>query len=100
MLENLFIQIIYSYYFFYRSVVNQKSKPTSKSSIELNTCEQLNKLRLSRYKMERFVHLPFFDRVVTGCFVRIGIGNNNGRPVYRVRFFIKKNTFIILFNVT
>ncbi|XP_026478010.1 RNA polymerase-associated protein Rtf1 [Ctenocephalides felis] len=67
-----------------KSVVNQKSKPTSKSAIELNTCEQLNKLRLSRYKMERFVHLPFFDRVVTGCFVRIGIGNNNGRPVYRV----------------
>lgn len=34
--------------------------------------------------MERFVHLPFFDRVVQGCFVRIGIGNNNGKPVYRV----------------
>lgn len=46
--------------------------------------EELNKIRLSRHKMERFVHLPFFDRVVTGCFVRIGIGNNNGKPVYRV----------------
>lgn len=34
--------------------------------------------------MERFVHLPFFERVAQGCFVRIGIGNNNGRPVYRV----------------
>jgi hypothetical protein len=32
----------------------------------------------------RFVHLPFFDRVVRGCFVRIGIGNHNGKPVYRV----------------
>lgn len=30
------------------------------------------------------MHLPFFDRVVRGCFVRIGIGNNNGKPVYRV----------------
>ena len=34
--------------------------------------------------MERFVHLPFFERIAQGCFVRIGIGNNNGRPVYRV----------------
>ncbi|KAG7295144.1 hypothetical protein JYU34_022099, partial [Plutella xylostella] len=36
------------------------------------------------FKLERLVHLPFFARVVTGCFVRIGIGNNNGNPVYRV----------------
>lgn len=34
--------------------------------------------------MERFVALPFFDRVVTNCFVRISIGNNNQKPVYRV----------------
>ncbi|CAG9116171.1 unnamed protein product [Plutella xylostella] len=46
--------------------------------------DQINKLRLSRFKLERLVHLPFFARVVTGCFVRIGIGNNNGNPVYRV----------------
>ncbi|KAH9633594.1 hypothetical protein HF086_000933 [Spodoptera exigua] len=49
-----------------------------------DTKEQINKLRLSRFKLERLVHLPFFARVVTGCFVRIGIGNNNGNPVYRV----------------
>lgn len=50
----------------------------------ITTKEELNKIRLSRHKLERFVHLPFFDRVVRGCFVRIGIGNHNGRPVYRV----------------
>ncbi|XP_045533544.1 RNA polymerase-associated protein Rtf1 isoform X1 [Pieris brassicae] len=49
-----------------------------------DTKDQINKLRLSRFKLERLVHLPFFARVVTGCFVRIGIGNNNGNPVYRV----------------
>ncbi|XP_059047912.1 RNA polymerase-associated protein Rtf1 [Achroia grisella] len=49
-----------------------------------DTREQINKLRLSRFKLERLVHLPFFARVVTGCYVRIGIGNNNGNPVYRV----------------
>ncbi|XP_068624374.1 RNA polymerase-associated protein Rtf1-like [Battus philenor] len=49
-----------------------------------DTRDQINKLRLSRFRLERLVHLPFFARVVTGCFVRIGIGNNNGNPVYRV----------------
>ncbi|CAL4069300.1 unnamed protein product, partial [Meganyctiphanes norvegica] len=46
--------------------------------------EDLERIRLSRFKMERFVHLPIFNKAVIGCFVRIGIGNNNGRPVYRV----------------
>ena len=61
---------------------NAKNKP--KKLVYVNSKDELNKVRLSRYKMERFVHLPFFDRVVQGCFVRIGIGNNNGKPVYRV----------------
>lgn len=65
-----------------RSVTSNKPKP--KKPIFVGTKEELNKIRLSRHKMERFVHLPFFDRVVRGCFVRIGIGNNNGKPVYRV----------------
>lgn len=69
-------------FFIFRSVSSSKQK-----KIEfVNKREDLNKIRLSRHKMEKFVHLPFFSRVVTGCFVRIGIGNNNGsgKPVYRV----------------
>ncbi|XP_033127769.1 RNA polymerase-associated protein RTF1 homolog [Anneissia japonica] len=45
---------------------------------------ELGKIRLSRNKMERWVHMPFFSTTVVGCFVRIGIGNHEGRPVYRV----------------
>uniref|UniRef100_A0A0P4VYM2 Plus3 domain-containing protein n=1 Tax=Scylla olivacea TaxID=85551 RepID=A0A0P4VYM2_SCYOL len=49
------------------------------------TCrEDLEKIRLSRHKMERFVHLPIFSKAIIGCFVRIGIGSNQGQPVYRV----------------
>ncbi|XP_071534867.1 RNA polymerase-associated protein RTF1 homolog isoform X2 [Panulirus ornatus] len=49
------------------------------------TCkEDLEKVRVSRHKMERFVHLPVFCKAIIGCFVRIGIGNFQGRPVYRV----------------
>ncbi|XP_032690520.1 RNA polymerase-associated protein RTF1 homolog [Odontomachus brunneus] len=65
-----------------KSVTSNKAKP--KKPVYINTKEDLNKIRLSRHKMEKFVHLPFFNRVVQGCFVRIGIGNNNGKPVYRV----------------
>lgn len=46
--------------------------------------EQLNQIRLSRHKLERFVHLPFFAKVAVGCFVRVGVGAPNGRPVYKV----------------
>ncbi|EDO44107.1 predicted protein, partial [Nematostella vectensis] len=46
--------------------------------------DDLERIRLSRHKMERWVHMPFFAKTLAGCFVRIGIGNHDGRPVYRV----------------
>lgn len=61
-----------------------RATTVTKRPVYISTREELNKIRLSRHKMERFVHLPFFDDVVTNCFVRISIGNNNMRPVYRV----------------
>ncbi|KAK9510204.1 hypothetical protein O3M35_005039 [Rhynocoris fuscipes] len=64
---------------------DESSKASKQKKVQLiNSRDELNKIRLSRHKMERFVHLPFFTRVVQGCFVRIGIGNHNGKPVYRV----------------
>lgn len=57
---------------------------STKKTVYITTREDLNKLRLSRHKMERFINLPMFERVVTSCFVRISIGNNGTKPVYRV----------------
>ena len=47
--------------------------------------EDLEPIRLSRFKLARFVHLPFFKRLVGGCFVRVGIGADpsTGKPTYR-----------------
>lgn len=28
--------------------------------------------------------MPFFDRIAKGCFVKVGIGQDNNKPVYRV----------------
>ena len=68
----------------------QKSQATSHSSnkkpIYISTLDEMNKLRISRHKLEKFINLPIFDKTVVGCFVRINIGNNNSNQklVYRV----------------
>eukprot|EP00967_Tisochrysis_lutea_P006933 scaffold8288_cov30-Tisochrysis_lutea.AAC.3 len=46
--------------------------------------EELERIRLTRQKLEKWLLEPFFDRVVPGCYVRIGIGDQGGRPLYRV----------------
>ncbi|KAM4690268.1 LOW QUALITY PROTEIN: RNA polymerase-associated protein RTF1 homolog [Rhinophrynus dorsalis] len=53
-------------------------------SLPVSLPEELNKVRLSRHKLERWCHMPFFAKTVSGCFVRVGIGNHNSKPVYRV----------------
>lgn len=46
--------------------------------------EEVQKVRLSRHRMEVWVHEPFFSDIVIGCFVRIGIGNGkDGNQVYK-----------------
>lgn len=76
--------------------VRSRSRSSSSSSSSENEQEEerqpayipsrtdLNMIRLSRHKLERFVHLPFFDRIAKGCFIKIGIGQHNNAPVYRV----------------
>merc|ERR1712083_996351 len=58
-------------------------KSPSKVQKYIETQEDLEPIRLSRFKMEKFVHLPFFKKLVMNCFVRIGIGQFQGRSVYR-----------------
>jgi len=64
------------------------SKKLVKKALTLETLDQLEQIRLSRHKIEKFVHLPIFKRTAVGCFVRIGIGNNptdqQNKAVYRV----------------
>ncbi|KAF5398874.1 RNA polymerase-associated protein RTF1 [Paragonimus heterotremus] len=49
----------------------------------VSSLDQLSRIRLSRFKIEKWVHMPFFDDLIKGCFVRINIGLNQGVPVYR-----------------
>ncbi|XP_078473145.1 RNA polymerase-associated protein RTF1 homolog isoform X1 [Lampetra fluviatilis] len=61
----------------------EKEESAPKTTL-VSSKDELNQIRLSRHKMERWCHMPFFERTAIGCFVRIGIGNNNAKPVYRV----------------
>jgi len=67
------------------------SSSSSEDENEIEDCDksleylsELEQIRLSRHKLEQWVHLPFFNKVVSGCFVRMGIGNHNNHSVYRV----------------
>ncbi|KAK9881422.1 hypothetical protein WA026_016310 [Henosepilachna vigintioctopunctata] len=60
------------------STADKKQKPY------MPTRPEVNLIRLSRHKLERFVHMPFFDRIAKGCFVKIGVGQQGNTPVYRV----------------
>ncbi|CAF4606654.1 unnamed protein product [Rotaria sp. Silwood1] len=60
----------------------QESK--RKKCTPISTKDQLKSMILSRFRMEKWCHSPFFAKVAKGAFVRINIGQNNGEPVYRV----------------
>jgi len=63
-----------------------KSKKVVKKARNIESREELERIRLSRFKLDKFVHLPIFKKTVIGCFVRIGIGRDpkRGVDVYRV----------------
>lgn len=54
------------------------------SIFQIEKLSDLSRIRLSRFKLSKIVHAPFFKDVAIGCFVKVGIGANQGRPVYRV----------------
>ncbi|XP_034713482.1 RNA polymerase-associated protein RTF1 homolog isoform X2 [Etheostoma cragini] len=67
-----------------RSSSYDEKEETPPKSQPVSLPDELNRVRLSRHKLERWCHMPFFAKTVTGCFVRIGIGNSSSKPVYRV----------------
>ena len=48
--------------------------PHSSENLPENKIMPINKLRLPRKLLEKWVEEPFFDTAVVGCFVRLGVG--------------------------
>lgn len=62
----------------------EKDRSSDHESEQFNfTIEHLNSIRLSRFKMEKWCHAPFFKDTIIGCFVRISIGHSQ-IPTYVV----------------
>jgi len=57
---------------------------TQESKNEVKTLKQLSDCKITRTELARFVYCPFFEKLVVGCYARIGLGNNNGVPQYRI----------------
>ena len=51
---------------------------------QVSSVAELSAARLSRNNLEAWVHTPFFAKTVTGCFVRVNVGQYKGRVVHRV----------------
>lgn len=62
---------------------NNLSKPVN--------LQQLNAICLKRDWVIKKMDEPYFSEVAKGCFVRVGIGQHEGKPVYRVAEIIAVN---------
>ena len=61
------------------------SKKHVQKAVNIETLSELDSIRLSRHKLDRFCHLPIFQKTVIGCFIRVSIGNHPTKgPIYRV----------------
>jgi len=70
-----------------RSSSPERSDGETEKQDPIDCRADLLRCRLSRFKLAKFAHATFFADLARGCFVRVGIGNREGQPVYRVRPF-------------
>jgi len=66
------------------SASSRSRTPSPIRRTNIKSHQDLEKMRFTRTKLERWCHLPYFDEVVVGGFVRLTIGTNGGKSVYRV----------------
>lgn len=59
---------------------DDKTSPNSK----LPTFEDIKEITIRRSKLAKWFMEPFFDELIVGCFVRVGIGRSSSGPIYRL----------------
>ncbi|KAF0536671.1 plus-3-domain-containing protein [Gigaspora margarita] len=48
------------------------------------TLDDIREIQLTRHQFSDWVYKPFFEEKIVGCFVRLHIGLQNGKQIYRV----------------
>ena len=51
---------------------------------EVPTFEDIKEITIRRSNLAKWFMEPFFEELIVGCFVRVGIGRSNGEPIYRL----------------
>lgn len=54
------------------------------SESKLPTFEEIKDITIRRSKLAKWFMEPFFDELIIGCFVRVGIGKSRSGPIYRL----------------
>ncbi|KAG8385597.1 hypothetical protein BUALT_Bualt03G0061700 [Buddleja alternifolia] len=61
---------------------SDEDKMSSQSKVP--TFEDINEITIRRSKLAKWFMEPFFDELIVGCFVRVGIGKSRTGPIYRL----------------
>ncbi|KAI4299357.1 hypothetical protein L6164_032824 [Bauhinia variegata] len=54
------------------------------SGFEWPTFEDIREITIRRSKLAKWFMEPFFEELIVGCFVRVGIGRSKSGPIYRL----------------
>ncbi|KAL1537499.1 protein RTF1 [Salvia divinorum] len=54
------------------------------SESKVPTFEDIREITIRRSKLAKWFMEPFFDELIVGCFVRVGIGKSRTGPIYRL----------------
>ncbi|KAI3456303.1 hypothetical protein Pfo_012966 [Paulownia fortunei] len=61
---------------------SDEDKMSSESKVP--TFEDIKEITIRRSKLAKWFMEPFFDELIVGCFVRVGIGKSRSGPIYRL----------------
>ncbi|KAI8545269.1 hypothetical protein RHMOL_Rhmol07G0028300 [Rhododendron molle] len=64
-------------------MVDSDEEKTSRDS-DLPKFEDIKEITIRRSKLAKWLMEPFFDELIVGCFVRVGIGKSKTGPIYRL----------------
>ncbi|XP_059640716.1 protein RTF1 homolog [Cornus florida] len=64
-------------------MVDSDDDKTSPES-DVPTFEEIKDITIRRSKLAKWFMEPFFDELIVGCFVRVGIGKSRSGPIYRL----------------
>lgn len=51
---------------------------------DVPTFEDIKEITIRRSKLAKWLMEPFFEELIVGCFVRVGIGRSKNGPIYRL----------------